>query len=221
MARQAIACARMPAAVTVIDHPLVARHLAVLRDRDTHSPVFRQTLADVSMMLLYEALRDLGVRDEPIETPLEATEGRRLADEIVLIAILRAGLGMVEGALRVVPEARVGHLGMYRDEDSLTPVGYYENVPDGAADAEVVVVDPMLATGGSAVNALRRLKVAGARRLRMVCLVPPRRGSRRFTRRTRRYRSPALQWIDSWTSAATSGPAWATPGTASSAPSSH
>jgi uracil phosphoribosyltransferase len=161
----------MPAAVTIIDHPLVARHLAVLRDRSTSSPVFRQTLADVSMMLLYDALRDLAVREERIETPLEATEGRRLADEIVLIAILRAGLGMVEGALRVVPEARVGHLGMYRDEDSLTPVGYYENVPDGAADAEVVVVDPMLATGGSATNALRRLKVAGARRLRMVCLV--------------------------------------------------
>jgi uracil phosphoribosyltransferase len=161
----------MPAAVTVVEHPLVARHLAVLRDRATPSPVFRQTLADVSMMLLYEALRDLGVREEEIETPLEAAAGRRLADEIVLIAILRAGLGMVEGALRVVPEARVGHLGMYRDEDSLTPVGYYENVPDGAAGAEVVVVDPMLATGGSAVNALGRLKEAGARRLRMVCLV--------------------------------------------------
>jgi uracil phosphoribosyltransferase len=160
----------MPA-VQIVDHPLIARHLAVLRDRETHSPVFRQTLADVSMMLLYETLRDLAVREEEIQTPLERTQGQRLADEIVLIAILRAGLGMVEGALRVVPEARVGHLGMYRDEDSLTPVGYYENVPDGAADAEVVVVDPMLATGGSAVNALRRLKVAGARRLRMVCLV--------------------------------------------------
>jgi uracil phosphoribosyltransferase len=160
----------MPA-VQIVDHPLVARHLAVLRDRDTPSPVFRQTLADVSMMLLYDALRDLAVREEEIQTPLEGTQGQRLADEIVLIAILRAGLGMVEGALRVVPEARVGHLGMYRDEDSLKPVGYYENVPDGAADAEVVVVDPMLATGGSAVNALRRLKDAGARRLRMVCLV--------------------------------------------------
>jgi uracil phosphoribosyltransferase len=161
----------MPADVTIVDHPLVARHLAVLRDRGTPSPVFRQLLADVSMMLLYEATRDLAVREEEIQTPLEAAEGRRLADEIVLIAILRAGLGMVEGALRVLPEARVGHLGMYRDEDSLKPVGYYENVPDGAADAEVVVVDPMLATGGSAVNALRRLKDAGARRLRMVCLV--------------------------------------------------
>jgi uracil phosphoribosyltransferase len=160
----------MPA-VQIVDHPLVARHLAVLRDRETHSPVFRQTLADVSMMLLYEALRDLAVRADEVQTPLEPTEGLRLADEIVLIAILRAGLGMVEGALRVVPEARVGHLGMYRDEDSLKPVGYYENIPDGAADAEVVVVDPMLATGGSSVNALRRLKDAGARRLRMVCLV--------------------------------------------------
>jgi uracil phosphoribosyltransferase len=160
----------MPA-VQIVEHPLIARHLAVLRDRTTSSPVFRQTLADVSMMLLYEALRDLAVREEEIQTPLESTQGQRLADEIVLIAILRAGLGMVEGALRVVPEARVGHLGMYRDEDSLKPVGYYENVPDGAADAEVVVVDPMLATGGSAVNALRRLKDAGARRLRMVCLV--------------------------------------------------
>jgi uracil phosphoribosyltransferase len=157
--------------VTVVEHPLVARYLAVLRDRNTPSPVFRLTLADVSMMLLYEALRDLEVREEEVQTPLEPAEGLRLADEIVLIAILRAGLGMVEGALRVVPEARVGHLGMYRDEDSLTPVGYYENVPDGAASAEVVVVDPMLATGGSAVNALQRLKDAGAQRLRMVCLV--------------------------------------------------
>ena len=159
------------AGVTVVEHPLVARHLAVLRDRTTSSPVFRQTLADVSMMLLYEALRDLAVREKRILTPLEGTDGRRLADEIVLIAILRAGLGMVEGALRVVPEARVGHLGMYRDEDSLEPVGYYENVPDGVPDAEVVVVDPMLATGGSAVNALDRVKAAGARRVRLVCLV--------------------------------------------------
>jgi uracil phosphoribosyltransferase len=157
--------------VTVVEHPLVARHLAVLRDRTTPSPVFRQTLADISMMLLYEALRDLALDEQRLETPLEPTSGRRLADEIVLIAILRAGLGMVEGALRVLPEARVGHLGMYRDEDSLRPVGYYESVPDGAADAEVVVVDPMLATGGSAVNALARLKAEGAHRLRFVCLV--------------------------------------------------
>lgn len=156
----------------VVDHPLVARHLAVLRDRETPSPVFRQQLSDVSMLLLYEALRGLGTREEPIETPLERTTGRRLSGEIVVVAILRAGLGMTDGALRLLPEARVGHLGMYRDEESLAPVGYYESIPSGVSDAAaVVVVDPMLATGGSAVNALSRLRREGARRLHFVCLV--------------------------------------------------
>lgn len=156
----------------VVDHPLVARHLAVLRDRATPSPVFRQRMSDVSMLLLYEALRGLGTREEAVETPLETTVGRRLDGDIVVVAILRAGLGMTDGALRLLPEARVGHLGMYRDEDSLTPVGYYESVPSGVSDAAAVVVaDPMLATGGSAINALDRLRQEGARHLQFVCLV--------------------------------------------------
>jgi uracil phosphoribosyltransferase len=157
--------------VTVVDHPLVARHLSVLRDRATRSSDFRRRLSDVSMLLLYEALRDLRVREDAIETPLETTGGMRLADEIVVIAILRAGLGMTDGALRLIPEARVGHLGLYRDEESLQPVGYYESVPRHATDAEVIVVDPMLATGGSAVSALDRLKEDRVGRLRFVCLV--------------------------------------------------
>jgi uracil phosphoribosyltransferase len=168
--------------VTVVDHPLVARHVSVLRDRATPSSDFRRRLSDVSMLLLYEALRDLRVREDAIETPLETTGGMRLADEIVVIAILRAGLGMTDGALRLIPEARVGHLGLYRDEESLQPVGYYESIPRHAEDAEVVVVDPMLATGGSAVHALERLKrdversgderaARGSWRLRYVCLV--------------------------------------------------
>jgi uracil phosphoribosyltransferase len=157
--------------VTIVEHPLVARHLTVLRDHRTPSPVFRETLVDVGSMLLYEALRDLRIGDVPVATPLEETVGARLADEIVVIAILRAGLGMVEGALRLVPEARVGHLGLYRDETELTPVHYYESLPDGIPGAEVVVMDPMLATGGSAVHALERLKRAGAQRLRFVCLL--------------------------------------------------
>ena len=157
--------------VTVVEHPLVARHLSVLRDAATPSADFRRRLSDVSMLLLYEALRDLRVREDAIETPLETTGGMRLADEIVVIAILRAGLGMTDGALRLIPEARVGHLGLYRDEDSLQPVGYYESVPRHAADAEVVVVDPMLATGGSAVHALERVKRGVTGRLRFVCLV--------------------------------------------------
>ena len=157
--------------VTVVDHPLVARHLSVLRDRATPSSDFRRRLSDISMLLLYEALRDLRVREDAIETPLETTAGMRLADEIVVIAILRAGLGMTDGALRLIPEARVGHLGLYRDEESLQPVGYYESVPRHAADAEIVVADPMLATGGSAVHALNRIKRDAGERLRFVCLV--------------------------------------------------
>ncbi len=157
--------------VTIVDHPLVARHLSVLRDRATPSSDFRRRLSDISMLLLFEALRDLRVREDRIDTPLEQTGGMRLADEIVVIAILRAGLGMTDGALRLIPEARVGHLGLYRDEESLQPVGYYESVPDHATDAEVVVVDPMLATGGSGVAAFDRLKRDVNGRMRFVCLV--------------------------------------------------
>ncbi len=157
--------------MTVVGHPLVARHLTVLRDRATPPDVFRATLAEVATFLGYEALRDLRTREEEVQTPLETTRGARLAGEIVVIAILRAGLGMVEGFLRLAPEARVGHLGIYRDEASARPVGYYESLPAHGPDADVVVVDPMLATGGSAVQALSRVREAGARRLRLVCLV--------------------------------------------------
>ncbi len=157
--------------VTVVDHPLVARHLSVLRDRRTPSAAFRAALAEAATCLGYEALRDLALDREDVETPLETTAGARLADEIVVVAILRAGLGMVEGFLRLVPEARVGHLGIYRDEVSTEPVGYYELLPEQVPSAEVVLVDPMLATGGSAVHALTRLRQAGAERIRFVCLV--------------------------------------------------
>ena len=166
--------------VTVVEHPLVARHLSVLRDAATPSADFRRRLSDVSMLLLYEALRDLRVREDTIATPLESTGGMRLADEIVVIAILRAGLGMTDGALRLIPEARVGHLGVFRDEESLQPVGYYESIPPHAEDAEVVVADPMLATGGSAVHALERIKRDVSGRLRFVCLVAAPEGLKRL-----------------------------------------
>jgi uracil phosphoribosyltransferase len=123
------------------------------------------------MLIGFEALRDLRLAEMEIETPLERTTGARLGDDIVVIAILRAGLGMVEGFLALMPEARVGHLGMYRDEKELSPVGYYESIPDHGPEAEIVLVDPMLATGGSAASALRLLKERGAERLRFVCLV--------------------------------------------------
>lgn len=161
----------MPSGLTVVDHVLLARLLSILRDRDTGHEIFRRTLEDAALILGYEAMRDLAPAPQEVRTPMELTAGTRLADEIVLVAILRAGLGMIDGVLRLVPEARVGHLGMYRDERELRPVGYYENVPAGVADAEVFVLDPMLATGGSAVQAIARLKRAGARRVRFVCIV--------------------------------------------------
>jgi uracil phosphoribosyltransferase len=157
--------------VTVVDHVLLARLLSILRDRDTPHRVFRETLTDAALILGYEAMRGLRGTDVRVETPLEGTTGVRLADEVFVVAILRAGLGLVDGFLRLVPEARVGHLGMYRDEEALRPVGYYENIPSGVESAEVFVVDPMLATGGSGKQAIARLKRAGARRLHYVCLV--------------------------------------------------
>src|SRR3954469_9526218 len=161
----------VPDGVTVVDHVLLRRLVSILRDRETPHGGFRQTLDDAGMILAYEAMRGLRHEDHEVQTPLEPAAGVRLADQGVIVAILRAGLGLVDGFLRLVPDARVGHLGMYRDEEALRPVGYYENIPSGVEEAEVFVVDPMLATGGSGVQAVARLKRAGARRLRFVCLV--------------------------------------------------
>jgi uracil phosphoribosyltransferase len=157
--------------VTVVDHVLLRRLVSILRDRNTPHGVFRQTLDDAAMILAYEAMRGLRHDEYEVQTPLEGAQATRLADEVVIVAILRAGLGLVDGFLRLVPDGRVGHLGMYRDEEALRPVGYYENIPSGVENAEVFVVDPMLATGGSSVQAIHRLKRAGARRVSFVCLV--------------------------------------------------
>jgi uracil phosphoribosyltransferase len=157
--------------VTVVDHVLLRRLVSILRDKDTPHRVFRETMTDAALILGYEAMRGLRGAEVAIETPLEATSGVRLADEVFVVAILRAGLGLVDGFLRLVPDARVGHLGMYRDEEALRPVGYYENIPSGVRNAEVFVVDPMLATGGSGKQAIARLKRAGAARVHFVCLV--------------------------------------------------
>ena len=157
--------------LTVVDHPLLKRALTRLRDAETHYGQFRRTLSDVSSILAYEALRDLPVEECPVRTPMEETMGYRLAREVVVVPVLRAGLGLVDGFVRYVPEARVGHLGMYRDEQSHLPVDYYSNVPPQVRDARVFVVDPMLATGGSASGAINHLKSRGARDLAFVCLV--------------------------------------------------
>ena len=157
--------------LVVVEHPVLADRLTVLRDRRTGHGPFRQALFEASAILAVEAARELPVVEVPIETPLEPTTGSRLPSEIAVVPVLRAGLGMVDPFLRLLPNARVGHVGVYRDEKALTPVDYYQRLPPGLGDAHVFVVDPMLATGGSAVFSLDRLKDAGARRLALVCLV--------------------------------------------------
>jgi uracil phosphoribosyltransferase len=157
--------------VTVVEHPLLARALSVMRSADTPRAGFRAAMADAAGILAYEALRDLPVSTVPVRTPLEDTTASVPARPVAVVAILRAGLGMVDGFLRLVPDAAVGHLGMRRNEKTLVPEDYYESLPAVIGDATVFVVDPMLATGGSAVAALRRLRRAGARDLRLVCVV--------------------------------------------------
>lgn len=157
--------------LTVVSHPLLKRDVTVLRRRDTPHGLFRRTIRDASAILAYEAMRDLALREHEIETPLESGTGFEIDEEVIVVPILRAGLGMVDGFVRFVPEARVGHLGMQRDERTKEPVDYYSNIPGGIETARVYVVDPMLATGGSATQALDRLKERGAERLTFVCMV--------------------------------------------------
>jgi uracil phosphoribosyltransferase len=157
--------------LVVVDHPVLADRLTVMRDRDTSHADFRQALFEASAILAVEAARDLPVTAVEIQTPLEPTTGSRLPSEITIVPVLRAGLGMVDGFLRLLPGARVGHVGVYRDEQEHTPVDYYQRLPPGLSESHVFVVDPMLATGGSAVHALDNLKAAGARSLSLVCLV--------------------------------------------------
>jgi uracil phosphoribosyltransferase len=158
--------------LTVVDHPLVQHKLTLMREKSTDNARFRQTLREISFLLAYEVTKDfkLGARD--IETPLERgvfpwLEGRR----ICFVSILRAGNGLLEGMLDLIPDARVGHIGLYRDHDSLMPQEYYLKLPDRIGEREVIVVDPMLATGNSFIAAMARLKAAGARRLRFMCLL--------------------------------------------------
>jgi uracil phosphoribosyltransferase len=157
--------------VVVVDQPVLADRLAVMRAAGTSHQEFRQALFEASAILAVEAARELPVTEVAIDTPLEATIGHRLPAEITIVPVLRAGLGMVEGFLRLLPNARVGHLGMQRDEQQLTPRDYFERLPSELPEAYVYLLDPMLATGGSAVNALNRLRQRGAVRLALICLV--------------------------------------------------
>ena len=157
--------------LTVVAHPLVGVKLAALRERDTGTAEFRRNLQELSALLLVEASRGWATATRAVETPLAATEGVTLAKRAMLVPILRAGLGMVDGMLHLLPDASVGHLGLYRDEKTLRPVSYYRRLPREIAEAEVLLLDPMLATGYSACEAVAVLKSHGARSIRFVCIV--------------------------------------------------
>jgi len=156
----------------LVDHPLIQHKLTIMRKADTPSSLFRQLLQEISQLLTYEVCRDLKTEPVLIETPLETMEGQKLAGKkLCLVSILRAGNGLLDGMLDVIPSARVGHIGLYRDHETLKPVEYYLNLPDAIEDRLTLVVDPMLATGYSAITAVDRLKKAGGRQIKFVCLL--------------------------------------------------
>lgn len=169
---------RTRAHIHIIKHPFVQRDVTVLRDRATPSRQFRAVLRRTASLMAYEVTRDLPVRFTKVRTPLETTKGTVVRPPVVLVPILRAGLGLVGGFVEVIPEARVGHIGLYRDEETLQPVDYYFKVPRHLGSALVLVLDPMLATGGSAVAAITYLKDKGARWIRFISLVAAPQGVR-------------------------------------------
>ena len=157
--------------VHIIDHPLVQHKLSLMRDKNASTNKFRQLLQEISMLMGYEVTRDFPLMYEEIETPLQTMNAPKIAGKKVVIApILRAGLGMVDGLLSLIPSARVGHIGMYRDEETCKPVFYYYKMPEHK-ERLVILTDPMLATGGSACDAIERLKKDGFHHIRLMCLV--------------------------------------------------
>jgi uracil phosphoribosyltransferase len=167
--------------VTVIDHPLVQHKLTLMRRKDTPTALFRQLLREASLLLAYEVTRDLEMTMREIETPLAPMEAPMLkGKKLCFVSILRAGNGLLEGMVDLLPSARVGHIGLYRDPESLVAVEYYHKTPQDMGDRLVIVVDPMLATGNSAIAAVQRLKDGGARKIKFVCLLAAPEGVQAF-----------------------------------------
>lgn len=171
------------AEVHLLDHPLILHKLSVMRRRETSTNEFRRLLKEISMMMAFEISRDLPVMHEEIETPIATMQAPFIeGQKLVVISILRAGTGILDGMLEVIPSARVGHIGMYRDEKTLQPVEYYFKVPEQMHDREVVVVDPMLATGNSAAAAVERIKRTQPKRIKFACLLAAPEGIETFHR---------------------------------------
>lgn len=158
--------------VMEINHPLVLHKLAYIRNEATGSKEFRELVSEVAMLMAYEATRNFEMEEVDVKTPICTTKCKMIAGKkVAVVPILRAGLGMVEGVMQLIPAAKIGHIGMYRDEETLKPVEYFCKLPKDISEREVIVVDPMLATGGSAIDAIEALKKRGATKLRMMCLI--------------------------------------------------
>jgi uracil phosphoribosyltransferase len=165
---------------TLIEHPVISRDLTILRNVQTKTPEFRSAMKRIATILAYHALKKLPLRSFEVETPIHTTTGYDIHQDIFVIPIMRAGLTLTEAILQFIPDARVGHLGMYRDEETHEPIVYYSNIPKGIKKAMVLVVDPMLATGGTANDALTFLKKQGAQHLRFISLISAPEGLQRL-----------------------------------------
>lgn len=158
--------------LVICDHPLIQHKITIIRDKATNTKQFRELVDEVAMLMAYELTRDVPLSTVRVETPVQAAEGKAIAGRMMgLIPILRAGLGMVDGVLRIIPSAKVGHIGLYRDHETLQPVEYYCSLPSDVTERELIVIDPMLATGGSANAAIDMLKARGCRPTKLMCLI--------------------------------------------------
>ncbi|NLV86588.1 MAG: uracil phosphoribosyltransferase [Clostridiales bacterium] len=158
--------------VTVFDHPLIQHKVTVMRDKETSSKEFRELVGEVAQLMCYEATRDLPLEEVEVETPVATAKARRISGKkLAVVPILRAGLGMVDAILTMIPNAKVGHIGLYRDPETLNPVKYYCKMPKDIAERDVIIVDPMLATGGSADAAIEFIKEYGCRHIKLMCII--------------------------------------------------
>ena len=168
--------------VTIFEHPLIQHKVSILRSKDTPSSLFRQLIEEITMLMCFESMRDLPLEDVEVETPIAKTTTKVLSGvKLAVVPILRAGLGMVNGVLNLVPSARVGHIGMYRNEETLEPVPYYCKLPKNIERRLVIVTDPMLATGGSAVDAISQIKKKGGKQIKFMCIIAAPEGIKALT----------------------------------------
>ena len=169
--------------VFVMDHPLIQHKLSILRDKRTGSKQFRELVSEIAMLMCYESTRDLPLTDTQIETPMMKTTAKKLKGrKLAFVPILRAGLGMVDGVLSLIPAAKVGHIGMYRDPETHEPVDYYCKLPSDIPERDVFVLDPMLATGGSAIDAVAKVKQFNPRHVKFMCIIAAPEGIEAFTK---------------------------------------